>query len=545
MSNTKEQIMDFINNKVYMLSTIIIAIITYGYDITHTTIDIDDLEYDRYIGSGNEMIFSGRAGMKLYTYFAGGFEYSFFHSYYFKILSVLFLIASAISFCILFKKISNNKLHPFSYIVFSCFFISYPLLNEIWEYDGANLIVCAGFLIDSLVINLLYGLLNQKTDVKHKKYLYIIISILLMGLVCSSYESMAIVYILGVFCVLFLQALYDYEKKYNLKMQIKNGLLYALILVCGIILRIVVLYGILILYHANKVKGHGSTGIIWLTNPIYPVFRDLLLDIFERYVIVAQWYLPITYFLFSLIFFIIYCLVKGIKLRDKRILIMGLGMILSIFMLSIIQGRVSPYRICQPITLFVALVAMGIFETVAQSNCIYFKKTLAVLLVILCIWQAGYFSRITMINYERSQNEIYTIRDIGTTLASEGICKPIIFTGTYTLPSFITDEISATGSDLFLFNCFNKMVKRNNFNGQYKYVQTNVYSVISWGVRSFDKEGDGIEHIFNFLGYNIKVVKDHSIINLANEIVEKENMPGYPENGYIKDMGDYVIVNFK
>lgn len=45
----KEQIKYFILNKKYMIAIIIIGILSYGFTITHYSIGIDDLCFDRYV----------------------------------------------------------------------------------------------------------------------------------------------------------------------------------------------------------------------------------------------------------------------------------------------------------------------------------------------------------------------------------------------------------------------------------------------------------------------------------------------------------------
>ena len=44
----------------------------------------------------------------------------------------------------------------FGYGLFACLFVSYPLMNEIWEYSGANVCVCGGYLLDAAALNLLW-----------------------------------------------------------------------------------------------------------------------------------------------------------------------------------------------------------------------------------------------------------------------------------------------------------------------------------------------------------------------------------------------------
>ena len=45
----KEQIKYFLSNKIYLISIIIIGILSYGFAITNYSVGVDDLCFDRYI----------------------------------------------------------------------------------------------------------------------------------------------------------------------------------------------------------------------------------------------------------------------------------------------------------------------------------------------------------------------------------------------------------------------------------------------------------------------------------------------------------------
>lgn len=48
----KENIKYFLNNKKYITAIIIITFLSYGFILTHFTVGIDDLCFDRYLNKG-------------------------------------------------------------------------------------------------------------------------------------------------------------------------------------------------------------------------------------------------------------------------------------------------------------------------------------------------------------------------------------------------------------------------------------------------------------------------------------------------------------
>lgn len=87
------------------------------------------------------MLAAGRFGMKLLAAALGyGYSTPVYQSSA-NFLAASFLVLAALQFCMLFRRIWKDKISMFGYGVFSCLLISYPLINEIWEYTGANVCV--------------------------------------------------------------------------------------------------------------------------------------------------------------------------------------------------------------------------------------------------------------------------------------------------------------------------------------------------------------------------------------------------------------------
>ncbi|MFR1477075.1 MAG: hypothetical protein ACLSB9_15955 [Hydrogeniiclostridium mannosilyticum] len=76
------------------------------------------------------------------------------NSFIIDVLSVFMFVLASINYCVLFGELQEENI-SLSYTIFSCVLISYPLMLEIWEYTGANLNVCIGYLLVSVTLLLM------------------------------------------------------------------------------------------------------------------------------------------------------------------------------------------------------------------------------------------------------------------------------------------------------------------------------------------------------------------------------------------------------
>lgn len=235
METYKQELNSFLKNKAYVGCLILISIISYGYAAVNTTVGIDDTRGDFYVGSGNIMIASGRFGMTLWSKIFGYCDKLIYHSFAIDLISVFLFLWAAVNFCILFRRITKNKISMLSCTIFSGILISYPLMNEIWEYTAANLCVCMGYLCVSAVLPLIWEQLHDKWS-KSK----IALCLILLTLVSATYESLLIVYIFMVFAILALQNLYLKGREQQLGVMMRQGILYAAFLARSCVLRVVI-----------------------------------------------------------------------------------------------------------------------------------------------------------------------------------------------------------------------------------------------------------------------------------------------------------------
>ena len=151
----KQEFGYFLKNAKFRAALGLTLLLSYGYAIATTRVSIDSLEGERYIGTGGVMLSTGRFGMNLWAAVLGYGRAEPSYAFGIDLLAALLLALAAVSFCALLRKAAQDRISMFGYGLFACLFVSYPLMNEIWEYSGANVCVCGGYLLDAVALNLL------------------------------------------------------------------------------------------------------------------------------------------------------------------------------------------------------------------------------------------------------------------------------------------------------------------------------------------------------------------------------------------------------
>ncbi|MBR1731245.1 MAG: glucosyltransferase domain-containing protein [Ruminococcus sp.] len=185
---------DIARKKAFWLPVLLFTLLAYGFSLTRNTLSIDDMSLDFYGGIRGAIVASGRWGMEVWHKLLGINGYS---PYIYKFFGVLFLLAAAFLMCCIFYNLKpsySSKVYPYTF--FASIIITFPLINEIWEYNGANAVVGANLFV--VFLSILYILFSEQ-----KLWIKFLISGLMMSVVVSSYESALFVYITAVMCVLF------------------------------------------------------------------------------------------------------------------------------------------------------------------------------------------------------------------------------------------------------------------------------------------------------------------------------------------------------
>ena len=397
----KQEFGYFLKNAKFRAALGLTLLLSYGYAIATTRVSIDSLEGDRYIGTGGVMLSTGRFGMNLWAAVLGYGRAEPSYAFGIDLLAALLLALAAVSFCALLRKAAQDRISMFGYGLFACLFVSYPLMNEIWEYSGANVCVCGGYLLDAAALNLLWDA-RQPGVPWRGRALRMGAAALCLMVVCSSYESLAAVFVQAVFALLTLEQLLAAERP-RLAAVLTEGLWYAAALVGGLCLRVLVTSGIHLVL-PPQAAANGATEILWAFYPFVYLAKLLVKSILINYALRGCFYLPIAELAVAALVFIVLVIALAVRKKRPLLLLTGAGMLLSLVLLSFVQGKCSPYRTCQVFALFVALAGLAVYEVLrrAAARRAVLLGSVQLLAVLLCLHQAMYLNHLLAVDYQHS-----------------------------------------------------------------------------------------------------------------------------------------------
>lgn len=549
-SSYRNDVQAILSSRAFCSCVFLVVLLAFGFATFNMSVSRDDLQGYIYTGIGQNMLASGRFTIFLIDHLTSSTVRGPAVAYINDILAILGLVWAAINFCIFFRRVCGNALSTAACTIFTCIFVSYPLITELWEYIGAYRVVAFGYLCDSFALLLMYDLLHGKASGGWKS---ILISCLLMMLVCAGYESLVPVYIFCVFAILALQVVYGTPKEKRLPEIIRQGLCYAGVLIVGLILRVVVHQLILSVLHLAP-EINGSTEFHWGRVPFRKTLVNTLVNLLHKYILRAIVYFPLT----ELVIAGLLLLVIGIVLASRHgwsLLLPGMGMYISLIILSLVQGAVSGYRSCQVFAIFVAFTAMFLVMLAEKANKLWLRISVLFLCGYLCFQQADQTNYLLTLNYLRSEEEAAVIQDIGTDLRAQfDRDKPVIFVGDYVLSNELI-EAASIPENSWRWKMYKKaheylstIIVPTNFelsSLNRKLLETNVNSYISFGLWSFSASQEPLQRLFEFYGFDYIRPDCIALYPEAKSYVQEHQIPCYPADGYIQDTDEYVIVHIR
>lgn len=525
-----------LSKKRFWLPLLFFALVGYSFSIYNRTVSVDDLFREYHM----TYMLSGRWGMVVWMELMGLVQYSPFIDRFLSL--VLYILASVLLCYVFFLDDRYNRV--LAYTILASAFITYPLINEIWEYTGADFMVAG-----NLCFVTLSAIITRSKLLFRRKILYA--SILLI-LPMSSYESAIFYYISLVCIIIFYEQWVCKDHTLTLKIWVKQFFTYLVPLLIAFVVRFVVSFCINSIYNLEY-HGGGATGTTWIRESFGYVLENMIGFVIFDYGIMGLVYFPITIFLISLILFMACILLK--KEQRMPCIVLGGTVFVSLFVQSIIQGYDQPYRTSQVFTLF---VAFSFYLTIVSVPSTVWRRCLYVFLFAICWHQAVYLNRILGLNNLRSDNELAIIRQIGYRLVSEFENKTVVFVGQYQVGKWISSQITVDESTwngcLFykVYDNFMMQFDQSFMNYQrssvqlerpFKYVGTNINSMI--------RQWQNLHQLFSYCGYDIEGIPD----NLLSDPLKYEEYQRKQKEAaifarekkmapyQIYDHDDYLIVN--
>ncbi|MBC3796019.1 hypothetical protein GH807_02995 [Acetobacterium tundrae] len=532
LKELKENVKYFLNSKWVMIPLLLVTIMSYGFTLTHPSMSVDDTAMDYYYRQ-NELLRQGRFFQVFIDKILGIYN---FRPFVLDFLAILCLVAAAVLWCSLFKKVTGDKLKLIVYMFFACFFVSYPLITEIFIYMGSDFEIGLGHAMIPFILFILL------TDTKklNKPGPYILASFLI-ALTLSLYESFAVVYLFGIFAILILRFLYSDDSR-KFKDVFSRGVYFVIPLIIGIVFRFLIDMSLRIVLQLGT-SINASKEIHWdqgFMENLPKLFKGVTLSFFYN----ALVYLPITILLITIGATLVLMFWQGFKYRSLTIAALYLGSIVSLFSLTIFQGIETPYRACSVFSVFTAFVFMLLLQFVEEGKFrIEIKRAFVVVLCIVLIWQLNDINKWFYVDYMRYEEEVNVVNQVATEIRSNyDLDKPVVFLGDYKLSDNINQYTSAEKTSLAgkLYMNLTGIVPDGKY--AYKYVQSNGDSFLDWAVGwNFENNVSEAHKFFKDLGYDFKA-DNYTMREEALPLAKDK--PQWPKNGSIFETDEFIVVNF-
>lgn len=497
----KRHIADLLNNKIYIFSILLVAILSYGFTISNFSIGIDDLGFDRYV-TGPYILAAGRWGTTLIYTMLQIFQFT---PFWLELIVTILTVIMGLIFTVFLKKECSERFKNVHYIIISSILISFPVLHQSFIYQSTNLsVILSNFML------MIIAILIYENFLKDKKLIYYVIYIITLPFFMSMYESCCQTYIAMVLIIAFIQLYKNKPNKETTKNVIKYICTSALIMICAICLNYIIVYIIKNILAKNGllVPDYSSKFIPWLRSTnILNLFKEniilkLIKDFNELFYIKS--------FIILAIVSLILTIVDAIKNKNYFLIFLILGIILANFAINILQVRIL-YRIntswCLSIAFFAAFILMYIDGKKANN-------ILSILLLIIIFFHTKTINQMFYNDYIRYQKEANYAYSIATMIIREceDTTKPIVY----------------------LYD-----IKQGN--NQNRINQDNGWSVIDWSSWAFGEPGSEMTKFINSLGFNFKIASNEQIQDAKQEI-SKEDLELIESQGFY-ETDKYIIVS--
>ena len=556
MNKLWNEIKIFLNSKIYVMLVGFVAVCAYGFTIMHYSIGMDDTAIPLYFEEGLAP-YVGR-----WTLFVINkiLPIGNFAPWVIELLSVLMLILSATLWCVLWRRICEPLVNipVWGYAFVAAIFISCPLISEVFVFYLHNG-VCIGYGITALALLCFFNSLHNRTG-KKEIVLEMLKSALLLCISLGLYESFVIVYIIGAIMLFFLNRIL-YGKKVRDNGYEKRFLPWAgrgvLVLVVALLERTIILFVLRVMYRLDSMSVY-NVKYRNLFGDIFTVDNELQMVVkryFVKYYINAAVYLPVTVLVIALMGIGIAAIYYGIRKKDIMLPICFIAIVLLPLFMSILEGVDTRYRSAQYVPVVSAFAILLLFAFFCTHKV---QKTIRVfgvsLLCILLFRQTVDMNKWFYVDYLKYQDTLRVMENIANDLRKGfDTSKPVAFRGTYKVPYEIASEAYIDFDTwqyraiCHLTNLFDVHIKEKYYaedTSAYVFTEMPVISTLQWGVTAFDGTSCQLINFWKMHGFDeFSCVTNLAVIEEAENIRVEEHMPGYPQNGYIKECENYIIIN--
>lgn len=538
----------FWSNKLCAAVVSLAAVYSYGFKIAHETIGIDDTCISLYFEEGLA------PAVGRWTLFLANklFHISDFAPWMTELTGVLLLLFAAAAWCVVFLRILGREKYMTAYAFFSALFLSCPLISEIYVYYLHNGISLA-YGLTAMGLLVLLKALEAGTGWKQRGAAVLAAGVVL-AVALGCYESFMIVFAEGMILLFLLARGWGNRKrKYTVSPWAWGGATVATA-VSALGVRWLALRLVLGIFHIEIPAGFGveyRSVFAFMKQGTEELSMNLKRHL-VKYFLNAFAYQPILILVLGFGILFLICTVAGIRKKDIFLPLAALALPALPMCMVAIEGKDTYYRAAQYVPLIGAFAVFLLLMLVKEhlpGACMAVSVALASIL----LWnQCAETNQWFYVDYMKYQDARRVMEQVAYDLEKGyDTAKPVVFRGAYYVPYEI-----AKGAYLEFDSVEYGWIRRigdmvdphlvEKYNAEdghgYAFAETPVNSTLRWAATAFDGTAVQLGNFVKMLGHDLVIETDLQNIDAADAIAD--DMFHFPEEGYIRDCGEYIIVNF-
>lgn len=538
----------FFEQKIYVIAVTIAAVCGYGYSIVQPIVGIDDTAIGLYFDDGLAVVM-GRWTLFLLNKL---FRMSDFTPFMMEFIGAILLCIGATLFCVLIRRIVGERIGIVGYTIFTCIFITNPIISEVNVYYLHNGVDLA-YILTAVSLLLFMDGMEAAGKAGIGKWVG---SMLLIWLATGCCESMMIVYIIGLIAILFMRCMVQANQLTFLYM-LKYLAIGALLLVGAIILRSLVLPIIISLFHLENMIGVKDLRSITEALVLFgPGGWDTFIMLVKRYWLVyfvnAFVYFPVAGYVLASVIIGVASVVQTVKKKNFLYLLLFAGMMIAPFLLTIVEAHLTWYRSCQYMPFFTAFGMLLLYWGMTSVKKVKYLPYVCVAFAIMMTYnQAVELNKNFYVDYKKYENTKDVLLEIAWEIEKEyGSDIPVVFAGHYDTPySIVQDYYVSYGSTQYRYialitDLVDPHLKEKYFDVHgYSFIGEANNPFIQWGLDAFDGTNRQLMNFLEMHGHSFPLVTDVTVLESANAIAE--TMPGWPAEGSIAMQNGYILVHIE
>lgn len=552
MEEYKENITALCRNRRYTLPLALTALLAYGFMVTHPTVGIDDTPYAYYFQEGLVAIV-GRWVLYLLNKIFSIWEFAPLVT---DLAGVLILMAGVTVWAAMFRAVLRERVPEWGYLFFAAVFLSCPLLSEVYTYYLHNGI-SVGYLCAGISLCFLRQWWGNRRSMR-----WFAGAACFLWIAVGCYESFMVVWLLGAFLLLLTECYSGTAPRVFRSLCMAAGTaLCALILRSLMTLAVTGVFGLGYLKEEAVHRSVTEMASWMLESGAGAEFGMLVKRVYVMYGVFAFAYFPIKIFVLASIFLLGYGIYGSIRGRNPRILVLTLGSFLVSFLLVIVEGKATLYRSAQflPVVCgYGALLLCFCLQEMRDSRflcrrALWGKLCSGAVISALCVilWnQCTDMNRWFYVDYMKYEAAKETVDRVAYELESRfgSVDRPVLFTGSYQIPRELVQAayVPYNAETFYRMKRWTDPIDEHLLEKFYRdygvwVAQTPALSVIEWGRYAFDTDEE-LVRFFRMHGHGLQPYLQPE--NYAAAEVYSLELPRFPQEGSIVDMGEYIIVHF-